>query len=594
MRGNPFLSGAQATTQRAILSARSELGRFGRWVRTPSSLVFWTHLFLFFGLLFVFTRDNRFPFYYHPDEVGKVEQLHESKLNFHHPLMMLNATALALGMPLPGTLDRQEYKRAVKKGKFDASSQEIIIAGRTVNALFASGAVVMLSLFAWGFTGWRGSLLLVPMVVVGTDLHICAHYFKEDPALVFGLAMTFHALGLCQKAFTQNRVAWLGASCALAASGKYIGIVALFFVLPLLWIWISETPSRSPHRPSRIWMAFGAGFFVMLLFVNPQFVTGLGTFREGLGSEFEKLESSPDGITIKIPHSFQWHALWKTTPFLVLALAAVSPLAVALLRRRWEVSLLSAWAFPWLYCGVLSFSTKTSPQYLLPCDLLLQSLAALALSALALFAANATRSFARIFGQLAAVILAGLLCWQQWPSFDLARKGFTQDDRLSLILYIRDHLSPDAIIAQDKKVKLPNSARPDENVYPVGIVQEVRGVLGLGFVSEMGDLDALRGTLGVTHVAVCEANYLRFFKSGKLPNEADLPPEVVRRREFYARLFSEGELLWSQPIGLNAHLAPGLRLYRIQGTGLNTAKPLSTPFSEGLPAGHPGRNAPQG
>ena len=596
MRGNPILSGATATAQRGILIARSELGRFGRWVRTPSSAVFWTHLFLFFGLLFVFTRDNRFPFYYHPDEVGKVEQLHESKLNFHHPLMMLNATGLALGMPLPGTLDRQEYKRAVKKGKFDASSQEIISAGRTVNATFAAAALVMLSTLAWGILGWRGSLATALMVLVGTDLHIYARYFKEDPSLVFGLAMTFQALWHAQEKFTPKRVAWLGVCCALAASGKYIGIVALAFVLPVLWIWIHRPmpPSSAPIPRRRYWLAFFGGLLLTLLAINPQFLIEFATFREGLGSEMEKLESSTDGLTRQIPHGVQWQTMWTSTPFLVLALAAACPLIVAFWRKRWDPALLAAWAFPWVYCGILSFSSKAGGRYFLPADLFLHFLAAVALGALALIAQRSTHPLIRVPGPWAVLVLGAGICGAQWGDFNLARKGFTEDSRLELIHYIRDHLPADAVIAQDKKVKLPNDLRPDENVYPVKLSQKVIVGKGTGFVCDLGDLDTMRGAQGITHIAVCNADYGRFFSTSKLRDGQEIPLEVVRRREFYARLFSEGELLWSTPTGVNGNLAPGLRLYRVKGTGLNTAKPLSTPFSEGLPVGHPGRNAPQG
>src|SRR5262245_10727789 len=47
--------------------------------------------------LWLYTRNNDFPLSYHPDESGKVAQLIGSmSWNFKHPLLMLEATNLAM------------------------------------------------------------------------------------------------------------------------------------------------------------------------------------------------------------------------------------------------------------------------------------------------------------------------------------------------------------------------------------------------------------------------------------------------------------------------------------------------------------------
>ena len=47
-------------------------------------------------LLWAYTRHNNFPFYYHTDEPGKVEQVISGEHNYRHPLLMINATDLVV------------------------------------------------------------------------------------------------------------------------------------------------------------------------------------------------------------------------------------------------------------------------------------------------------------------------------------------------------------------------------------------------------------------------------------------------------------------------------------------------------------------
>ncbi len=564
------------------------------------STVGWVHLALFIALVGLFTQDNRFPFYYHPDEGGKLEQLLESKLNFHHPLLMLNSVAIGAGLPLPATLDRQEYKRAVAAGRYSMSRQDLVIVGRTVNACFAAGAIVTLSLLAWFTHGWVASLLMVPLLVVGTDLIVYARYLKEDPSLLFGLAVVFLALWNCERRLTPGSAGCLGIACGLAASGKYVGICALAFALPTLWFLQRRTWPRGETTNSRtIWTFFAASFFGTMLLVNLQFLWGILSFKEGMSSEFEKLAQSQDGLTRQVPHALQWKALWASTALPALACAALAPLAHVLAFRKappvWTITL---FIFPWAYCGMLSFSSKAALHYLLPCQLFVQANAGLTLAAL-VGAKRTDRLLPIGRGGLAfvwlirtgagAALLASILV-PEWKAFHLARLGFRQDNRLEMVQFIAAHVPPDSVIAHDKKAKLPNDPRrPAEDVYSVKMPQEVRSVGGLGFISDLGELDTLRDQMGITHLVVCETDFGRFFRGTKTSARVEVAPDVARRRTFYARLFSEGELLLTLPRGINTNLSPELSLYRISGTGLSTAKKIEEPFAAALPEGHPGR-----
>ena len=53
-------------------------------------------------LLWAYTRHNNFPFYYHTDELGKVEQVVSGEHNYRHPLLMINATDLVVASQIFG------------------------------------------------------------------------------------------------------------------------------------------------------------------------------------------------------------------------------------------------------------------------------------------------------------------------------------------------------------------------------------------------------------------------------------------------------------------------------------------------------------
>ena len=173
--------------------------------RQPVLLALWAAVLfaLCFGL---YRRHHDFPYYYHPDEPGKVDQVLSGKWNFHHPMLLL-ATARA----------------AVQLGRRAATEQAVVETGRSVSAGFMALAVVALSLTAYLWRGW------IPAVIAGAALGLdhqfyeLAHYMKEDSALMAGLALAFLAALFYAQAPSTRRAALLGAGCALAIAGKYLG-----------------------------------------------------------------------------------------------------------------------------------------------------------------------------------------------------------------------------------------------------------------------------------------------------------------------------------------------------------------------------------
>src|SRR5437763_198807 len=104
-------------------------------------------LLLFAACLWLDTRNNTFPFFYHRDEPDKVRQLIENKWNFHHPTLML-ATA----------------KLATRLLRTPPDNQQIVQVGRWVSAVFAALGVIGLALLgAWyrGLPGFFGVVVIL-------------------------------------------------------------------------------------------------------------------------------------------------------------------------------------------------------------------------------------------------------------------------------------------------------------------------------------------------------------------------------------------------------------------------------------------------
>src|SRR4030095_13825867 len=90
-----------------------------------------------------------------------------------------------------------------------------------------------------------------------------------------------------------------------------------------------------------------------------------------------------------------------------------------------------------------------------------------------------------------------------WMGYNSA---FQRDDSRELIAWCRSELPPEAVIAKDSRICLPDPKKPD-TVPADAIPQEV---LAAKFVADLGTLDELRAR-GVTHVAISESDYGRFF-----------------------------------------------------------------------------------
>src|SRR5947207_13447495 len=82
------------------------------------------------ALLWFYTAHNRYPFFYHTDEPGKVRQVIDGTRNFHHPLLLITATDFVT--------------RALRIQRTD---QSVVVAGSWVSAVCAVLEIVGVALY---------------------------------------------------------------------------------------------------------------------------------------------------------------------------------------------------------------------------------------------------------------------------------------------------------------------------------------------------------------------------------------------------------------------------------------------------------------
>ena len=482
-------------------------------------LVVWS-LALFAATLALHLRHRDFPWYYHSDEGSKIEQVVSGKWNFNHPMLLLRAAKIALD--LSGS---------------PRDPQSVVEIGRAVSATFTAFAVVAFSLFAFQWRGWLAALSAGGALLLHHQLFELSHYMKEDTALLFGLALSLLALGLFETRPSLANAAWMGAACALAISGKYIGAVVLLATGPTLL--------KAPGKYRRV--AFFAGLVIILLIVNWPLLSDFDTFRSAFTRETQFVVEGQKGSTRSVPHAAYWNVfIDNTTPAIWLLLI----LFLAARWGGWSAITLTRWhavAFPFFYALMLSFSPKENDRYFLPATAMFTVLAALAVP-------DVARLFHR---KWTAPLAAVLLVLGQIPSWLRYERAFQSDDSRDLQAWCREHLAADAVIAKDSRIWLPDPKK-EEGVPVTAIPQKV---VPSKFAADLGTLEELRAK-GITHVAVSESDYGRFFRESLRPKKGE-EADFARRKIFYERLFRERTPVFQRERGTMLYLHPGIRIYEI-------------------------------
>ncbi len=498
-------------------------------------LVAWA-LALFAAGLALDTRHNGFPFFYHPDESAKVEQILTGQWNFHHPMLLLSTAAAV-----------------VKTFGVTRSEQAVVEAGRWTSAAFIAGAVVALALLAYAWRGWTASLATGGALLLQHQLFELAHYLKEDSALLLGVALSF----LLSYVFWQKPNAWratlLGAAVALAISGKYIGVFVLAVALPALWL--------PPGKKGRRAVCFCGALAAVLVVVNLPLLLHFGAFEKSFGGEMQEVVHGNRGMTRSVPHTQYWNIFRDNTTPVVWVLLAV--FLTARWRERRAVSPVE-WliiAFPFAYALVLSFSPKSNDRYFLPATAVLTLLAAFgAVDAARLLTRWLPLRWALAVCAAALVISEGVsppppLDWRNLAEYFAA---FQHDDNAEFLAWVRAELPADAVIAKDSRIKLPDPESKTDRRRFAPLPQKI---LAGKYAADLGTMAELRER-GVTHLAVSPTDYGRFLLPGLIPREGERA-DFARRKAFYEELLRDGERVFWRERGAVLYLHPGIRLYRL-------------------------------
>jgi hypothetical protein len=493
---------------------------------------------LFLLTLVLDTRHNDFPFSYHPDEGGKVVQVLVGSRNYHHPLLLLQTT---------------EY--VARLGFIPREPQAIVQTGRWVSAAFSAGAVAAFALLAWWnyglLIGWGAGLT----VAVQDDLFELSHYMKEDPALLFGLALALLAAHIWWRRPGKRSLRFLALGCGLAVAGKYLGIVALGFALPIV-IWHRAADAVLP-RAARL-KTFALVFVATFLICNfPLLGWKISSPFRSIGHEMNGVAGGHLGLTRKVPHAEYLLSLKSKVPIAVAVLAAIYALALVVTEPRRTPPEWINLLFPLVFLILLSCSPKVSERYLLPVSAMIPLLAALGAGEIGRFIGGSGSPARAAFGALVSVALLGWAIYSELPEFRRSFEGFQHDDPTAVANWIKANLPADVVIAEDHRVNL-SASKADGLSTNARVPQKV---LDASFAPDLGTVDDLRAK-GVSYVAICRQNYGRYFNDEMQP-QSSVKSGYDKKREFYGRVITEGELVKDWPKGPIAYLQPGIKLYRI-------------------------------
>lgn len=491
------------------------------------------YLFVFLLAITLFTSNNRFPLFYNPDETVKIDFVAGKQNSLNHPLLLMGTSRVAAQI-------------------FHAKSRESMAwTGRFVSALFAVTTVLALMGVARMLGGLAAAWTVGLMLATSPLLLFLAHYMKEDTALVAGLALTCLAITAYLRQPSARGVLLLGAACAAASSGKYVGIVALLAAIPVLWV----NPPRDRPGDQRKWfLLFFTAFVLVVGIVNLHYLRHSRDFVRGLSYEINHVTTGHHGLTAVSPVARLVGFYLRYTPWPALLLAGVY---LCLFIPTWRRRRCAEWmmlVFPLFYFGLLSVSRIQFARYLLPVTVWTHYLAGMGLVECVRLLPVKKQVHACI-GMLvlgAVVLLQGSLCMG-------VLRQFGDDNRERAARWAAVHLPREARVLEDRYARL--SAFKNKKHFGIKMPFEVKN---MKWAAEIGSLEEARRQ-GFTHIAVSSLTYGRLFnKSVKAVDGYD--QYLAPYKSFYERLFREGELLWQG----DPALRPRIHIFRLLPPGTPT------------------------
>lgn len=261
-------------------------------------------LFVVAGLLFaLYLTNNDFDTGYHMDEPKKVRFIKGDYQDYHHPLLLLQSSRLAISIAnlfTPGD-----------------ETVNVLRMGRSVSALYALLAwFFSYLLFARLMSKWEA--LLVSVVAAVTPIMVVhAHYLKEDTFLVAGV---YAALWAYVAALESGKLKYwliLGVTLGFAFSSHYKSSM-LIPILGLLPVIKHHTIKLDVYKKLTASMLLSG---VVFCGINYPIFYEFDTFIEGMKHEQQQ---SVSGHDIFIPFQVYWfsfHFLKSIVPGVSLFLA---------------------------------------------------------------------------------------------------------------------------------------------------------------------------------------------------------------------------------------------------------------------------------
>lgn len=489
------------------------------------------------------TYRNEFPYFYHPDEPGKVRQVISGDRNFNHPMFMLEmADGVAGALQTP------------------RESQPIVELGRWLSAFYLAVTTLCVAWLIWQWWGIWAAGASGLLFAMAPDVIELSHAFKEDAALAMGIGLFFVAALLWEAREHWRRLIAFGLVAGLCASTKYVGFLALPLGLILLW-W--RAYSLRLHGPAGHWRRLlgQMGIFLLTAAIsfgafNYKMALHRAEAARSLERETELVRNGQGKTAKDTPH----------TGFIERFVARGGVLFPFYLigcwgfwqargrRKRYRAEWLYL-AFPLLLTLLLSFSAKDSGRYFLPAILGITSTGVVGAVLVADWIwrwKNAVR--VPLVGALVLVI-AGFAGERAITYL----RGFKLDARADLLNFLEKNTPPNAVLLQGDRIFLP---APDHRYADAWRIKAPREIRTTKSVADEAETPAQLRAKGITHVALNHSEYNRYLSEDTRPKEGS-EAEFARRRAFYQALFKDARLLWESQEAKIGPNNPSLKLYEL-------------------------------
>lgn len=472
----------------------------------------WKTAMVMFALsVLLIGRKLDFHGFVHDDEPNKVTQITQQKYNFNHPLLMLRIV-----------------KWYAQAAGISDSYDLVIRAGRWSSVILSALAIAFFVLVCGRLHGTLVGAAAGIFILTTPIFFELAHYFKEDPALIFGLGLSLLAMQIYSEKPTFFGAAILGSACGIAISAKYAGLVIVpFAVFAVL----------TARRKADV-LALLLAAVVVFSLINWPMVTAPEVWKSRVDLEVSRLQADNVPNRRSIPHGVYFSVFGANSSPVVLGLLVVY--AVSIWRRKfhlpppeWTILLL-----PVLYLLALSFIPTTSNRYVLPASVL--TVCAAAAGLLPMLAMRHGKS-------LAVSLIVVSVTWQA-PRLYAEDAAFSARRHADVLEFIRTQLPPSAAVLADDY----NSLGPAGYSHP-SIKQRT--------LQPSETLESMRKA-GFTHILITSRRYPAFSVDSRKASGLS-KAEEERMRNLYEAIFGQCHPIFEWKAGEKRQLEPEFRLYQL-------------------------------